>query len=278
VKDYRDNFDLDYLSVLKNWDDFLGSDVIDWKTTPGVGDFMYGLNIAHMRAFVNQKPTTIRMHWYHPEDYYYHFEDPETIVERCDYIKKFYMWNYTVNVEHVFDSQDMALYKKRYYNVTTNRFFLKNSWTFNIELDTSPVDKKIIMWIPTFNADAPREFKNPYDPSSWVILSESLQNSGYQVVNIDYRTPISEVFYHIRTCELCISYEGMWHYVARNFFKPHIVISDQGITRWHTPSALQLDPSESVYSLLNKFLLYRYQALTYSRRYKHKFFTFIGAK
>ena len=71
-----------------NWRDNHGLDSIRWKTTVGIGDSMYGLNIAYMRAFANQKPTKFQIHFYHPKDYVHHYEDPESVVERVEYIHR----------------------------------------------------------------------------------------------------------------------------------------------------------------------------------------------
>ena len=58
---------------VKNWRDNYGVDNIRWKTTVGIGDSMYGMNIAYMRAFVNQKPTKLQIHYHFPENHYYHY-------------------------------------------------------------------------------------------------------------------------------------------------------------------------------------------------------------
>jgi hypothetical protein len=34
----------------------------------------------------------------------------------------------------------------------------------------------------------------------------------------------------------------MWHYIARNFCKPMVVVSPEGITTYHTPQALKVSP------------------------------------
>ena len=44
--------------------------------------------------------------------------------------------------------------------------------------------------------------------------------------------------YHIATCKATVSYEGMWHYIAKNYHKPMIVMSADVITQLHTPNAL----------------------------------------
>lgn len=226
---------------VNNWQDNYGVDTIRWKCTPGVGDLMYGMNIAHMRAFVNQKPTKLQLHWYHDKDYQYHYEDPESIIEKYEYIRPYYKWTDMVEVEHVFDSPDRALYKKFYEGVTRRRLSeMYRYWPF-IEMDTTPINNKLVVWRPTNNLrQTIAGFKQPLLDWEWDRLFDRLTDFGYNIVEIDYRTPIREVFYHIRTAECCITYEGMWHYVAKNMFKPHIVFSESSITSWHTPAALQI--------------------------------------
>ena len=225
--------------LIEDWRDNHSVDKIRWKTTVGIGDSMYGMNIAYMRAFVNQKPTALQIHYHFPEDYYYHYEDPESIDARVRYIHDRMMWKDIVHIEHVFNSPDYKLYDKKYLGVNRRtRSELYRYWSFDPTIDTTAIDKKIVLWRPTFNLSQQLSgYKLPMLDSEWVRMIDLLRDFGYNVIEIDYRTPIREAFYHIRTCELCVSYEGMWHYVAKNFFKPHIVFSNSSITQWHTPAA-----------------------------------------
>ena len=160
-------------STIQNWKDNYGKDYIEWKGTPGMGDAMYGLNIAHMRAFIIQKPVTINMHWYHPKDFYYHFEDPETIIERVEYIHSKYMWSDMVHVEHTFNSNDLELYARRYRNVCRkHKDPIARYWIFDPKYFTTPTPKKILIWRPSFNADTPRYFKLPLNDSEWIDIIE----------------------------------------------------------------------------------------------------------
>jgi hypothetical protein len=43
--------------------------------------------------------------------------------------------------------------------------------------------------------------------------------------------------YHISNCEATVGYEGMWHFVAKNFWKPMIIFTKDNITNLHTPNA-----------------------------------------
>lgn len=223
---------------LSRWTDNYGVDEIIWKTTPGIGDWMYGMNIAYMRAFVNQKPTKLQLNWFHSKDFEYHYEDPEPFMERFNYIHKHYMWKDMVNIEHVFNSTKLDMINKRYMGVTRRKHSeFYRYWQFNI--DNTPTPRKITLWRPTGNSVQQMiGHKQSMTLREWELLIRTLENFGYTVVEIDYRTPIREAFYHIKTAECCISYEGMWHYVAKNMFKPHIVLNGGQITKWHTPAAV----------------------------------------
>jgi hypothetical protein len=228
---------------------------IKWKGTCGAGDFMYGLNIAHWRSFILQKPVTIEYHWYHNESYLHHYEDPETIYDRLNYLNNLYFKMGTeVNVTHVWNSENYLLWSERFQNYDRNidkRKYMKswakfrhNDWLFRPEiLRAQVIPNKLVLFRPTFNAEQPRDFKLPYTDSQWLEVIDMIKHvHGFNVVEIDYRTPIREVVYHIKTCRATISYEGMWHYVAKNMHKPMIVLSSDPITKTHTPDALIYNP------------------------------------
>tara|TARA_B100000575_G_C23139504_1_gene662790 strand:- start:3123 stop:3959 length:837 start_codon:yes stop_codon:yes gene_type:complete len=261
-----------------NWADNYGKTEIDWKTTVGIGDSMYGLNIAHMRAFVNQKPTTLNLHYFHSKDFSYHYEDPETVFERNQYVMDRYMWKDIVHINHIFDSQDTLLWKERYRNVTR----IKDSdmyryWSFDPTYYTDSKYNKIVIWTPVQNNEQQiKSFKLPMLDKEWQRLIFLLKEFGYEIVELTYRTPISEVFYHIKTCEVILSYEGMWHYIAKNLFKPHIVFSNSNITKWHTPAAIQINSNKFfIDSDLKKIDYYIEAATEKAYNYKRMFNLFI---
>lgn len=224
-----------------------------WKGTPGVGDFMYGLNIAHWRSFIMGVPININFHWMHNSSYLHHYEDPETIYDRLTYINNLYLKTHTeVNITHTWDSDSYKLQHDRFWNYTRKmdpRYkncwaqYRHNDWLFRPEHVRHPViPNKIVLWRPTFNAQEPRSFKQPFETEQWLKAIDMIEMHGYKVIEIDYRTPVSEAFYHIKTCRATVSYEGMWHYVAKNLCKPMIVLSSDPITLTHTPDALIYNP------------------------------------
>lgn len=263
---------------IKDWRDNLGNSNIRWKTTVGIGDAMYGMNIAYMRAFVNQKPTNFNLHFYHSKDYYYHYEDPETVYERFEYVKQRYMWPDMVNFDIVIDSNDYSLYKKFYTGIQRrSRSELYRYWSFDPTLNTSSTNRKICFWRPTGNLRQQiGNDKHILLDWEWQRLADRLTDFGWDIVEIDYRTPISEAMYHIRTCECCLSYEGMWHYIAKNFFKPHIVISTAGISSWHTPAAVVTKNGFYIDRDLKKFEYMVEHATEKAHNYKQLFNRFVN--
>jgi len=63
--------------------------------------------------------------------------------------------------------------------------------------------------------------KRPLSYNKWEIFIEYLRKY-FDVTEIEYRTPISEVMYHLSTCEFCIGYSGMWGMHANALRTPKI--------------------------------------------------------
>lgn len=65
-------------------------DTIKWRGHYGVGDFMYGLNTAYYLTNLLKFKVNIDFYWDYDDEYYFHCEDPETILERFDYLHSFF--------------------------------------------------------------------------------------------------------------------------------------------------------------------------------------------
>ena len=74
----------------------------------------------------------------------------------------------------------------------------------------------------------------------------------------------------------------MWHYMAKNLFKPHIVLSDSAITKWHTPAAVMIERGMPdlgnfyIHKDLDKFEYYIESATERAENYKNVFFRFVN--
>ena len=215
--------------------------ILNWGMTPGMGDVMLALNCAHKWSFENNQPLILNLHWFHDKDHLHHPEDPETIVERTDYILELYL-KADVQVNHIFnsDQHDLKETYKRYDWLNPRKNKTTNSWIFNPLVQLPANENKVVIWRPTFNAEPPRLWKRRIQNNYWDELIKFLKFMGYDVIELCYRTPIREATYHINTCDFIICYDGMWHYIAKNFMKPMIVSSQDMITTYHTRHALRL--------------------------------------
>lgn len=250
-------------------------ELITWRGTPGVGDFMWALNCAHNYCYNNNIKVNLEFQWEHDEDYLHHFEDPETIIQRLEYIHNFYHRKDDVTVTHVFnakgrysdwkysdelivneDGRLRQIAKKE--RASKNRFWFQsgaycdktgpmpdNNWIFREDaIDRPYVKNKVVIWRPIFNAEVPRTWKNFLTIQQWDDIINSLRRAGLDITELTYRTPVSEAMYHISTCRQILCYDGMWHYIAKNYMKPMIVISNENITKYHTPHCLRAGPLE----------------------------------
>ena len=250
-------------------------ELITWRGTPGVGDFMWALNCAHLHTWRTKVPVTLEMHWNHDDDYNHHFEDPETIIERMQFCHRYYDRKDDVTVRHVLnsdgrysdweyfdDTELMADGSKRQvakghqkarfyfqsgtYDDTDGGNIPDNDWLFSDHAFREPIKKKIVFWRPTFNAETPRTWKRLFTNDDWCVIIDQLKEKGYDMVELSYRTPIREAMYHLSTASQVICYDGMWHYMAKNFCVPMVVISTEGVTKYHTDYAIRASHDREV--------------------------------
>lgn len=219
---------------------------IKFRGTVGMGDVQLALNTAHMSQKLLKSPVGLNFYWNHPQDYLFHCEDPETIIERCDFIHSQYHECDKLEINHFFEDDYYDSFNSHLHQdieqVGKGYRALKgiNSWAFNIHhlLGAAVKPKKVVVWRPTFNATKPQPWKLSFGERNWDVILESLAKNGYNIVELCYRTPVREAFYHLKECSFFVGYDGMWHYIARNFFKRGIVLGDSGIIRNHNPQAL----------------------------------------
>jgi hypothetical protein len=215
--------------------------ILNWGMTPGMGDVMLAMNCAHRWSYENKQPLILNLHWFHGKDHLHHPEDPETIVERADYILGLYLKT-DIQVNHIFNSDQHHLKEtfKRYDWLDPRSDKHTNNWVFDKSVNLPVNENKVVIWRPIFNAEVPRLWKRRVENIYWDELIKFLKTIDYNVVELCYRTPIREATYHINTCNFIICYDGMWHYIAKNFLKPMIVSSQDGITKYHTRHCVSL--------------------------------------
>ena len=87
--------------------------------------------------------------------------------------------------------------------------------------------------------------------SDWDDIIKLLTWEGWILVELTYRTPIRDAFKQISEADFIFSYDGMWHYIARNFGKPMFIPSWEGITYYNTPQAVTRPTKEGVFEFIS---------------------------
>ncbi|MDC0889053.1 hypothetical protein OAS42_00240 [bacterium] len=274
----------------------MSRELVTWRGTPGVGDVMWALNCVHLHCAKNKVKVNLEFHWEHGEDHNHHFEDPETIIERCDYLHNFYERQEDVKIIHVFNADSRYKFWKFDDDVVLepdgskriaaidrrgkNRFYFEsdawndsdgssipdNQWGFRKSAFKKINKKKVVIWRPTFNAEVPRTWKRHLTNAQWDDIISMLRGQGLNVVELTYRTPVREAMYEISTCRQVICYDGMWHYIAKNFARPMAVVSNEGVTKYHTPHAIRMNPLGEVKYDVWWWMSHMTQLLGHSRK------------
>ena len=222
-----------------------------WRGTWGVGDFMLALQVCHNYCYKNNTKVNLEMHWETKEGHLETPQDPETIVERMEWIHNKFYRQEDVTVTHVYES-DLFLSGNVNPDKNKKRFYFEsgafddepappNDWVFKKEY-YRPRDKgsgnKIVMWTPTYNTEPPRKWKRFLTNDDWHCIIKLLRREGWILDEITYRTPIEEAFTQIQNADYVFCYDGMWHYIAGMFATPIFIPSWEGISKYACPQAV----------------------------------------
>ena len=222
---------------------------VRWRGTWGMGDVILALNICHNYCYKNDTTLNLEMHWEHGEDHLETPEDPETIIERMTWIHTKYYREEDVTVTHVYNS-DLFDSGNVNPNRSKRRFYFEsgafedteapdNNWPWKREHYKNHIDtKKIVVWTPTYNSEPPRKWKRFLTKDDWGDIIELLRREGWILVELTYRTPIKEAFKQIQDADYVFCYDGMWHYLAKNFSTPIFIPSWEGISGYACPQVV----------------------------------------
>lgn len=192
---------------------------IDWRSGFGYGDFVTGLGYAHNASIKYQTPVNINFHWNHSKDYKETDQDPETIVDRMHYVYGTMRQLDSVQVNVVTDSNP----DYRFINNFGEFNPLHGLWHTSMDLE---VTNLVVMWRSKYNTYFPGTKKDPVS-DRWDEIVQWLQQQGYDVREVTYRTPIAEVMELIRTCQFGIGYDGMIHQLFKYIWKPIVVMCER---------------------------------------------------
>lgn len=196
-------------------------------------------NLSYLFLYCHNFVGRINLNlFWHPKEFlkHNHYEDVESWIEKNNYIVKKLNISADINITHYVatnkrmpvieivgeEDLDGKMIRKRY--------TFPNKSMFKINLKTQK--DKVCFWRYDKNALTNHRDsdhyevwvkENSYTPEEWCQLYEFL-NERYNVVELEYRTPIREVYYHLSTCEFVVGYGGMWHNLSDYLDNPIISI------------------------------------------------------
>lgn len=230
------------INLTKDWKTISMYDLV-WEGTYGYGDAVSCITNALWRNHIASRSNTkvlVQWHtnrkWYPPQRKY-HPDDPETIIDRWNIIKDYFIGGEQIDymmgdLEYQGNERDRPRFKHRW---NVNQWW-STLWDHKFEMHDGGY---ICVWIPSHNVDDLTDefgtrYKDPLsavrvnrdDPSNqWPTLISSLEKQG-AVKYIHYRMPVEEVFKTVAGASICYGYEGIGQVIAKNMWKPMVTYSD----------------------------------------------------
>lgn len=204
----------------------IGSNTFVAEGTYGYGDIVGATSYALRSNYRNICFVWFTDRKWSPPNKRYHKNDPETILERTDYIVQ--KMSRTIKVSHVLKDGGVVRpyhkYRQNYYD------------TLHPFLDQSEDHGHIALWTTKYNVDniyyhPQRRFKDPIHHDD---IMKALNLIDIPIEHVSYRDPIHSTFEKIRTASICIGYEGIGQLIAKNYYKPTITFSSGIISKFTT--------------------------------------------
>lgn len=189
---------------------------IDWKSGYGYGDFVTGLGYAHNASIRYEMNVNLTFHWTHDINHKETPLDPETIVERMYCVLDILEPLSSVTINHKMNSELGC----RFINNLEEFNPLHGLWHTNLRMEYT---NNVVLWTSKHNTTYPGVSKDPA-LEDWSAIVKWIEDKGYVVKEVTYRTPVAEVIELIRTCSFGIGYDGLVHQLFKFFWKPLIVV------------------------------------------------------
>ena len=166
-----------------------------------------------------------------------HYEDVESWIEKHDYLTRKLNIAGDINISHYVTKQksNLEIYKadeiiklngvyiRKTYKLPNKPIFKTNLQTQKNKVCFWRYDKNKLVYHRDPNYIEVWYKENTYTADEWCKIYDFL-NENYNVVELEYRTPIREVFYHLSTCEFVVGYGGMYHVLSDYLDNPMISI------------------------------------------------------
>lgn len=192
---------------------------IEWRGGIGYGDFVTGLGYASNCTIKYNVDVDFIIHWDHNETYKPNPNDPETILERCQYVYELFC-NKRMSLTQITNSKPNFRFINQFHE------FDPVHGMYNLPLEHKN-KKYIVMWTSLNNTVPVKKFKDPLSKNDWLMVKDIVKDFGYDVIDIDYRTPIADVIDLCQNSAGGIGYDGSIHQIFKLIQKPIILFCER---------------------------------------------------
>jgi len=212
---------------------------IQWKGKIGYGDIVspicYAYNLSHkLNLNVN-----LTFRWEYDSQQKIVDSDPESLWERACFIEQMcyraktkvniiHKFNYPLDINHT--NYDWNINKE---DIFHNYWFPKfpNKQSSNLIVVNSTIGNKLSL------KEYGKDWKDPA-AKFWPQIVEKLKSKGYDIVIVDYRTPIKILFNFLSEARGFVGYHGTAAWPARFMHVPSILLADSTLTFTAFPYAV----------------------------------------
>lgn len=196
--------------------------------------------------------------------YFNNWDEPESFLEKFNYLHS--MMEFKANVDLKFNHRftdnwneyqiQKLAFEKRCKKIRTNILGFeydahskadKRTFLWPLKNNLKRVKNKVTFWKPTFvhkMMGSPSEVSwyekgrnndNLYTYKEYESIKKNLQSLGYYVQEVEYRTPVREMYYHLATCEFAFGFVGVCQSLSICLSTPTIM------TKFKISAALNYD-------------------------------------
>lgn len=202
---------------------------IQWKGKVGYGDIVSPICYAHNISNKLQMPVNLTFRWEHGPEHKINPRDPETLWERASYIERAcYKGSTQVTVFHKF-KHPLSINHTNYDWDIVGKDDLHNYW-FPTK-PNKPRSNLIVVNSTQGNSlslkDYGKDWKDPA-ASYWPNIIDRLQQRGFEIEIVDYRTPVHHLINILRHAKGFVGYHGTAAWPAKFMHVPSVLFANGG--------------------------------------------------
>lgn len=202
---------------------------IQWKGKVGYGDIVSPICYAHNLSKKLSEKVNLTFRWEHGHEHKIHPHDPEPLWVRACYIEKMcYKSTTDVTVLHKFKNP-LDINHTNYDWAVVGKDPFHNYWF--PKKPNKPLSNLVVVNSTEGNSQSLKDYgKGWKDPAApfWGSIVNLLEEKGYDVEVVDYRTPTSYLISILREARGFVGYHGTAAWPAKFMHVPSVLFANGG--------------------------------------------------